>query len=120
VRGIELKYAANTLANRMKIYIKPSDGWLWRFCKRHGIMNKRTYGEALSAPTEEIEPFRQKLTKMIDEKFLKSQIYNADETGLFWPSLPGNTQACRHEISTLGRKMSTRCYLVQTLMVHID
>jgi hypothetical protein len=26
VRGIELKYAANTLANRMKIYIKPSDG----------------------------------------------------------------------------------------------
>jgi hypothetical protein len=59
VQWVELKSAAN-----MKINFKMDDGWLWRFCKRHGIMNKRTYGEALSAPLEEIEPFRQKLTKI--------------------------------------------------------
>jgi hypothetical protein len=41
VQGVELKYAANTLSNRMKINFKASDGWLWRFCKLHGIMNKR-------------------------------------------------------------------------------
>jgi hypothetical protein len=56
-------------------------------------MNKRTYGESWSAPMEEIESFRQKLTKMmVEENFLKSQICNADEAGLFWRSLSENTK----------------------------
>jgi hypothetical protein len=59
----------------------------------------------LCPPTQEIQSFRQKLTKIIDEEnFLKSEIYNADETGLFWHSLPENTEAHRHEILTPGRK----------------
>jgi hypothetical protein len=45
-----------------------SAGWLLRFCKQRGIMNKRIYKEALSALTEEIEPFRQNLTKMLDDR----------------------------------------------------
>lgn len=107
VRSVELKSAASTLAQHMKITFKASSGWLWRFCKRHGIVNKRTYGEALSAPTEEIEPFKQQLTEVIDDKELLScQIYNADETGLIWRSLPENTQAYKNEKSTPGRKIS--------------
>jgi hypothetical protein len=55
---------------------------------------KRTCAGALSASTKEIEPFTQKLTKiMADLNFLKSEIYNADETGLFQRSLPENTQS---------------------------
>jgi hypothetical protein len=41
----------------------------------------------LSALTEEIEPFRQNLTKMLDDRnVLKSWIYGVVETGLFWHS----------------------------------
>ena len=61
-----------------------SDGWLWRFRNRHGIGNKFFHGEAASAPTEDVEPFRQKVNKLIqDERLLISQVYNADESGLF-------------------------------------
>lgn len=109
VRAVELKSAAIKLANHMNTPFKASDGWLWRFRKRHGIMNKRIYGEASSAPTEEIEPFRQNLIERINnEMLLQSQIYNADETGLYWRSVPENTQASKYtyEKSTPGRKIS--------------
>lgn len=35
-----------------------------------------------------------------------SQMYNADETGLFWCSLPNNTQAIKDEEVIRGKKMS--------------
>lgn len=41
VRGTELKSAAMELANSMNIPFKASDGWLWRFRKRHGIVSSR-------------------------------------------------------------------------------
>jgi hypothetical protein len=50
VWGLELKSAANTLANHVKISFKASDGWHLRYFKGHGIMNKRTYGEAFGCP----------------------------------------------------------------------
>jgi hypothetical protein len=40
------------------------------------------------------------------ENFLQSQICNADEAGLFWRSLPENTQAYKHEMSTPGREIN--------------
>lgn len=86
VRGVELRSAANMLANHMKISLKVSHGWFWRFCKQYGMVNKRTHKEALSAPKEEKEPYRQKLVKMISidcEIFLKSKLYNSDEIDLF-------------------------------------
>lgn len=55
VRAVELKSAAIKLANHMNIPFRASDGWLWRFRKRRGIMNNKIYGEASSAPKEEIE-----------------------------------------------------------------
>jgi hypothetical protein len=73
VRGVELKFAAN----HTKISLKVSHGWFWRFCKQYGTVNKRIHSEALSAPKEQREPYRQKFVKMIlidCEHFFKSQI----------------------------------------------
>ncbi|XP_022913914.2 tigger transposable element-derived protein 7-like [Onthophagus taurus] len=112
VRAVELKSAAIKLANLMNIIsFKASEGWLWRFRKRHGIINKRNYegedeSDVLNAPKDEIEPFRQKLIQQINnEMLLQSQIYNADETGLLWRALPENTQAFRYETLTTGKKI---------------
>ncbi|KAG7158584.1 Nucleic acid dioxygenase ALKBH1-like [Homarus americanus] len=70
-----------------------------------GLSNK-VCGEAASAPTEEIEPFHMMLTELIArEGLLFSQVYNADETGLFWRLLPENTQALAKEHSTRMSKL---------------
>ena len=45
-----------------------------------------------------VAPFREKLKKLIsDEGLSPSQIYNADETGIFWRSMPKNTQIRKNE-----------------------
>lgn len=106
VRREELKSAAINPANHMKINFEASDGWLWPFCKRYGITNMSTYyGEALSAPAGEREQFRPKNKDQI----LQSQIYNADQTGLFWRSLPENIPKlrgtkCRHMRKKISKK----------------
>ncbi|XP_042203529.1 tigger transposable element-derived protein 7-like [Homarus americanus] len=106
VRGVEIQAAAVKLSSHMGIEnFEASDGWLWRFRNRHGKCNKITHGEAGSAPTEDIEPFRDRLNDLIkSEGLLISQVYNVDETGLYWRSLPRNTQAFKNEASSPGRK----------------
>ncbi|KAJ8874891.1 hypothetical protein PR048_022781 [Dryococelus australis] len=75
--------------------------------QRHGIVNKRMVGEALSADTAIVEPFGKRLQALIDsEELTHAQLYNANETGLFWHSLPENTQGLKHEGSVPGRKLS--------------
>ncbi|KAG7177538.1 Tigger transposable element-derived protein 7-like 7 [Homarus americanus] len=108
VRGVEIQAAAVKLASHMGIEnFEACDGWLWRFRNRHGMCNNITHGEAGSAPTEDIEPFRDRLNDLIkSEGLLISQVYNVDESGLYWRSLPRNTQAFKNEASSPGRKVS--------------
>ena len=52
-------------------------------------------------------PFCEKLKKLIsDEGLSPYQIYNADETGIFWCSMPKNTQICRGEENAMGRNQA--------------
>lgn len=54
-----------------------------------------------------MEPFRLKVSRLIkDEDLHLNQIYNADETGLFWQLLPNDTQAFKDEKSTPRKKSS--------------
>ncbi|KAG7154717.1 Tigger transposable element-derived protein 7-like 9 [Homarus americanus] len=108
VRGVEIRAAAVKLASNMGIEnFEASDGWLWRFRNRHGMCNRITHGEAGSAPTEDIEPFRDRLNDLIkSEGLLISQVYYVDETGLYWRSLPRNTQDFKNKASSPGRKVN--------------
>lgn len=108
VQAIELKSAAIILAHHLNIVsFKADDGWLWRFRKRHGILNKRIDGEVSSTSKEVIDPFRLLLLGRIKtEMLLQAQIYNADETSLLWRSLPENTQAFKHDKSSIGKIIS--------------
>ncbi|XP_070593304.1 zinc finger protein 397-like [Erythrolamprus reginae] len=53
VRRVDLKAAANAIAADAKLSFKASDGWIWRFYKRHGIDHKRAAAEASSCAREE-------------------------------------------------------------------
>ncbi|XP_039189362.1 zinc finger protein 397-like [Crotalus tigris] len=67
VRRVDLKAAANAIAADMKLGFKASDGWIWRFYKRHGIDHKRAGGEAAA---EERAPLGSGFYK----RYLMSQI----------------------------------------------
>ncbi|KAG8237641.1 hypothetical protein J437_LFUL013619 [Ladona fulva] len=64
-------------------------------------------GEKPSSNESAIEPFRiELLLRVINEKNLSSeQIYNADESGLFWQMLPDKTLADLNEKVAPGRKV---------------
>jgi hypothetical protein len=89
-----------TLAKYMNIDFKPTNVWLWCFCKHCGIMKRGTFGESLSASAAEIVSFRKCLNELIEkEGLILCLIYNADETTLFWQLLlktqrPMHMKAC--------------------------
>lgn len=83
-----------------------SKGWLDRFKHRHGIRRLKMTGEKLSSNEGAIEPYREELLSVIADKHLSpEQIYNADESGLFWRMLPDRTLAAHNEKMAPGRKM---------------
>ncbi|XP_018576379.1 tigger transposable element-derived protein 2-like [Anoplophora glabripennis] len=84
-----------------------SRGWLDNFKKRHGIRQLKVSGEKVSSNAEAVQPFQEKFLKEIREKDLcPEQIYNADESGLFWKVLPDKTLASSAETSASGSKVS--------------
>uniref|UniRef100_A0A2H8U1B3 Jerky-like n=1 Tax=Melanaphis sacchari TaxID=742174 RepID=A0A2H8U1B3_9HEMI len=83
-----------------------SKGWLNNFKHRHGIRCFKITGEKLSCDEASIETFRNELQRVINENNLDlKQIYNADESGLFWRMLSEHTLALSHEKNAPGRKI---------------
>lgn len=85
---------------------KASHGWLQKFKQRYGIRQLTISGEMLSSNFEAAVPFKEKFRRKIQEMGLsREQIYNADESGLFWRLLPTKTLAHFGEKSAPGRKI---------------
>ena len=66
-----------------------STGWFRRFKKRFQFNNVRVTGEAMSSDEEGAHKFVDSLDELItDEGYLAEQIFNVDETGLYWKRMP--------------------------------
>ena len=77
---------------------EPSTGWLNRWKQRHGVNLVKQSGESKSADVTAATEFQPKLQVIMDERGLcKEQVYNCDETGLFYKSVPNHTLALRIE-----------------------
>ena len=64
---------------------KASKGWLHRFKNRHGIRQLTLQGESLSADSSAANNFKAFLSELVEQQgFSLHQIFNADETGLYW------------------------------------
>ncbi|XP_049306995.1 jerky protein homolog-like [Bactrocera dorsalis] len=82
-----------------------SPGWLSGFKTRFGIRLLKVCGEKLSSDIQATDPFKHKLRNIIYElKLCEDQVYNADETGLFWKMLPDRTYVSQTEKTAPGRK----------------
>ncbi|GBL76186.1 Jerky [Araneus ventricosus] len=82
-----------------------SSCWLEKFKNRHGIRQLSIVGEKLSSDIEAGNIFIAELQGFIvKEKLTAEQIYNCDETGLYWRILSTKTLAAENEAVAQGRK----------------
>jgi hypothetical protein len=69
-----------------------SGGWLWRFKARHGIKKLEASSEKQVADHQAAEQFCDFFRSLTAEHGLSpEQVYNANETGLFWRCLPNTS-----------------------------
>lgn len=84
-----------------------SSRWLYGFKQRHGICELDIQGEALSGDKDAAEKFVAEFNSFVTaENLLSEQIFNADESGLYWKCLPSKTLAFQKEKSASGHKSS--------------
>lgn len=75
-----------------------SNGWYASWARFHGIRSLKCTGEKLAAPIEEVDPFVSKLMNIIRREDLQlSQVYNMDESALFYKCLPARSLASYKE-----------------------
>ncbi|XP_023311330.1 tigger transposable element-derived protein 2-like [Anoplophora glabripennis] len=95
----QLQYDADPIWGQTKNIMEPPG-----FDQYSGL---KVSGEKVSSNAEAVQPFQEKFLKEIREKDLcPEQIYNADESGLFWKVLPDKTLASSAETSASGSKVS--------------
>ena len=71
---------------------KASKGWLYSFVQRFNLKNLKVTGESASADKEAADAFLPHLKDIIEEKgYRPEQVFNCDETGLFWKKMPNRT-----------------------------
>ncbi|XP_043494104.1 tigger transposable element-derived protein 1-like [Polistes fuscatus] len=82
-----------------------SNGWFTRFLKRYGLHNVKIQDEAASADETAAMNYREVLAKIIDDGgYCPDQVFNADETGLFWKKMPSRTFIAKSEKTASGFK----------------
>ncbi|XP_049303745.1 jerky protein homolog-like [Bactrocera dorsalis] len=92
--------------DKNKNAFRASDGWFTKFKKRHGIRFLKIGGEILSSDIASITPFIHRFRAKVTEMgLIESQLYNVDETGLFYRCLPDKTYVSACEKSAPGYKI---------------
>uniref|UniRef100_A0A452GJZ5 HTH CENPB-type domain-containing protein n=1 Tax=Gopherus agassizii TaxID=38772 RepID=A0A452GJZ5_9SAUR len=92
---------------------KASQDWLNSFRNRFNLKNVHIIGETASANEEAAKAYPAQLKKIIEEKgYLLEQVFNADETGLFWKKMPNCTYISKSEGQAPGFKAAKDCMTV--------
>ena len=85
--------------------LQASNGWLEKFKKRHGLKKFSLKGEILSNDNKSAEKFVELLEeKIMGENLNLENVYNADESGIYWKILLKYTFALSTENAASGFK----------------
>ena len=85
-----------------------SSGWLSRWKVRHNIKYRSVCGENAAVDRQVCDDWKEKTLLPILERYDPNDVYNADETGLYWRLLPDKTHAFSGEICTGGKLSKER------------
>ena len=82
-------------------------GFIDRWKTRHLIGMKKISGEENSVPEEAIEPWISSILPDLLKKYKPEDVYNADETGLFYKLQPDRTLAFKGVLERRNRKIAS-------------
>lgn len=83
---------AKELAQKLnKPDFKPTDGWFSRLKKREGIIQKKLHGEGQAADLPSRDEWMDNTWPELRARYSDENIWNADESGLYFRALPDST-----------------------------
>lgn len=97
VDGPLLKQKADELASKMGKEFNATDGWLHRWKKRENIIYCKPHGESGEADFGSASLWFEKVWPQFMQEYAPENIFNADETGLYYRALPEHTYAFKSE-----------------------
>jgi len=103
----QLKYVepSCSLSHIERLKFSASNGWLVGFLQRHALHNLKIKGETASADETAAKNYCKVLAKVIEDgEYCPDQVFNADETGLFWKKMPSRTFITKSEKIASGFK----------------
>ncbi|UYV71483.1 hypothetical protein LAZ67_8003469 [Cordylochernes scorpioides] len=109
VNGPLLSEKAKTLALEFGLKdFTGSGGWIERWKARHGIKLRNICGESADVNRETMTNWFTDVMPNIISNYACKDIFNADETGLFWRLLPDKTLHFKGETCTGGKASKER------------
>lgn len=105
ISGSLVKAKAKEVAHNLGYQkFSASDGWLNKWRRRHNISFKCISGESADVIQEDVDQFLEKLPGML-MGYKPENIFNADESGLYFRALPDRTLTLKGE-KCVGGKLS--------------
>ncbi|GFW98180.1 tigger transposable element-derived protein 1 [Trichonephila clavipes] len=88
-----------------ELELKANTGWFTKFKRRSVIKHVLMHGESASADKKAADKYCLKFQEFIEtEGYCPQQIFNCDETGLFWKRVPNRTYITKDEKRVPGLK----------------
>ncbi|XP_042211880.1 tigger transposable element-derived protein 1-like, partial [Homarus americanus] len=101
----DLKAKAPSGSDSAVSVFKDTKGWFTGFRKRNKLHSVVRHGEAASVDKDAAREHHDIFLKVIQEGgFVSQQVFNCDETGLFWKKMPRRTYITREDTSFPGHK----------------
>lgn len=108
ITGAVLQAKAEDFAKLFKEDFICSVGWLERFKKRHNINCGKICGEAAEVSTKVVEKWINEVWHEKKEKYADEDIFNCDETGIFYKMTPDKTLKFKGEKCVGGKQSKER------------
>ncbi|GFN91889.1 tigger transposable element-derived protein 6 [Plakobranchus ocellatus] len=78
--------------------------WIEGFMRRHGIAHRTVRGEPVPVDQTILNDWRQRDLPRVLQEYREEDIFNADETGIFYKCLPDKSLVLKGERHTGGKK----------------
>ena len=106
--GPLLSCKAKEIAERMGISeFKASNGWLHKWKQRYNIKQVSICGESADVRGDTVTSWKERLPEIVSG-YAQRDIWNLDETGLFWKALPDKGFAEKASKCKGGKKIKVR------------
>ena len=86
----------------------PGKNWAGSFLHRHGLVFRSIVGEEKAAPKESVESWKNSVLPGLLEEYSPDDIYNADETALFWRLEPSKSFVYKGDSCHGGKRSKDR------------